>query len=140
MFHVLGMGYLLRLSLRLRIPKSCVVAAVGAPASCSVSASASEPEASGFGFQLFMYESHWFGFGFQIMILEATGFGFGFLNFKTEATGFGFGLGFPSPSWLRLRLGSHQPGFQPNPDLHTDICVRTSPYPNLVYESKSWKH
>ena len=60
-------------------------------------------------------EATGFGFGFQIMILEATGFGFGFLNFKMEATGFGFGLGFLSPSWLRLRLRSHQPGFQPNP-------------------------
>ena len=95
-FHVLGMGYLLRLSIRLRLLKSCVLAAVGF--------------SSGF--------VSGFGFGFQIIILEATGFGFGFLNFKTEATGFGFGLDFLSSSWLRLRLRSHQSGFQPNPGSH----------------------
>ena len=60
-------------------------------------------------------ETTGFGFGFQIIFLEAAGFGCGFLSFKMEATGFGFGLGFLSPSWLRPRLRSHQPGFQPNP-------------------------
>ena len=60
-------------------------------------------------------EATGFGFGFQIIILEVLGLGFGFLNFQMEATGFGFGLGFLSPSWPRLRLRSHQPGFQPNP-------------------------
>ena len=69
-------------------------------------------------------EATGFGFGFQIMILEATGFGF--LNFKMEATDFGFGLGFLSPSWLRLRLRSHQPGFQPNPDLRLSCGVGTN--------------
>ena len=95
MFHVLGMDYLLRFSLRFRHPKSGVVAAVGAPAWCLALASASH---------FSCLKATGFGFGFQIMIFEATGFGFGFLNFKPEATGFGFGLGFPSPSWLRLRL------------------------------------
>ena len=59
-------------------------------------------------------EATGFGFGFQIIISEAIGFGFGFLNFKMEANGFGFGLDFLSPSWLRLRLRSHQPDLQRN--------------------------
>ena len=69
-------------------------------------------------------EAPGFGFGFQIMIWEDTGFGFGFLNFKMESTGFDFGLGFLSASWIRLRLRSHQPGFQPNPDGYYGIKSR----------------
>ena len=117
MLQVLGTGYWLRLSLRIRLPKSHVVAAVGF--------SSSFVFGFGFGFEI---QSQWLWlptfqiwkplasvFGFQIIFLEAAGFGCGFLSFKMEATGFGFGLGFLSPSWLRPRLRSHQPGFQPNP-------------------------
>ena len=109
------MGYLLPLSIRLRLPKSCVMAAHGAPDSCSALASSPKPVALASHFSCLKVTG--FGFGVQITILEADGFSFVFLNFNMEATGFSLGLGFLSPSWLRLRLRSHQSGFQPNPGL-----------------------